>query len=57
MIVTIRRNESIMAKKTTKHPGFKAVQQKIAGEYGGDMEKAGAILASQTRKAKKIPRQ
>lgn len=31
------------------HPGFKAVQSKIAKKYG--MEKAGAILASATRKA------
>ena len=33
------------------HPGFKAVQKKIAGEYGGNMKKAGAILASKTRNA------
>ena len=33
------------------HPGFKAVQSKIAKKYG--MEKAGAILASATRKAGK----
>lgn len=32
-----------------KHPGFKAVQKKIAKKYG--MKKAGAILASATRKA------
>ena len=31
------------------HPAFKAAQKKIAGKYG--MEKAGAILASATRKA------
>lgn len=31
------------------HPGFKAVQKKIAKKYG--MKKAGAILASATRKA------
>ena len=41
------------------HPGFKAVQRKIAGKYG--MKAAGAILASRTRKAsasakKKNPR-
>lgn len=36
-------------KKTKKHPGFKAVQKKIAGKYG--MKRAGAILASATRKA------
>ncbi len=33
------------------HPGFKAVQKKIAGKFGGNMEKAGAILAASTRKA------
>jgi hypothetical protein len=31
------------------HPGFKAVQAKIAKRYG--KERAGAILASATRKA------
>jgi hypothetical protein len=39
-----------------KHPWFKAVQKKIAGEYGGNMKKAGAILASATRKASKKAR-
>lgn len=34
---------------TSKHPGFKAVQKKIAKKYG--MKKAGAILASKTRHA------
>lgn len=33
------------------HPGFKSVQKKIASQYGGDMKKAGAILASRTRAA------
>ena len=33
------------------HPGFKAVQSKIATQYGGNMKKAGAILASKTRGA------
>ena len=37
-----------MAKKKS-HPGFKAVQKKIAKKYG--MKRAGAILASATRKA------
>lgn len=32
-----------------KHPGFKAVQSKIAKKYG--KKDAGAILASATRKA------
>ncbi len=48
-----------MAKHSAKHPGFKAVQKKMAKKYG--MKKAGAILASATRKAsakakKKNPR-
>ena len=34
-----------------KHPGFKAVQKKIAKKYG--MKAAGAILASATRRANK----
>lgn len=34
-----------------KHPGFKAVQGKIAKKYG--MKRAGAILAANTRKASK----
>jgi hypothetical protein len=33
----------------SKHPGFKAVQKKIAKKYG--MKAAGAILAASTRKA------
>jgi hypothetical protein len=37
--------------KSRKHPGFKAVQKKIAKKYG--MKSAGAILASATRKASK----
>jgi len=40
-----------MAKKTKKHPGFKAVQNKIAKKQGISKEKAGAILASRTRGA------
>lgn len=35
----------------TKHPGFKAVQKKIAAREGVSMKAAGAILASSTRKA------
>ncbi len=34
-----------------KHPGFKAVQSKIAKRMGVSPESAGAILASSTRKA------
>lgn len=37
--------------KTKAHPGFKAVQQKIAQQQGIPMKNAGAILASASRKA------
>ena len=41
-----------MAKKhSKKHPGFKAIQKKIAKKYG--MKRAGAILASSSRHASK----
>lgn len=33
------------------HPGFQAVQKKIAAKQGISQERAGAILASSTRKA------
>ena len=33
------------------HPGFKAVQNKIAKERGVSKERAGAMLAASTRKA------
>lgn len=33
------------------HPGFKAVQSKIAAKEGVSADRAGAILASKTRKA------
>lgn len=36
-----------------KHPGFKAVQKKIAKKQGIPMERAGAILAAGARKASK----
>lgn len=36
---------------TKKHPGFKAVQNKIAKEQGISKEAAGAILASSSRNA------
>lgn len=35
--------------KSKAHPGFKAVQKKIAKRYG--MKRAGAILASASRNA------
>jgi len=34
-----------------KHPGFKAVQNKIAKKEGIPAKRAGAILAASTRKA------
>lgn len=34
-----------------KHPGFKAVQSKIAAKEGVSMKRAGAILASSSRGA------
>lgn len=37
----------------TKHPGFKAVQGKIASQQGIPMERAGAILAASSRGASK----
>lgn len=40
-----------MASKSSKHPGFKAVQKKIAARQGVSMERAGAILAAATRRA------
>jgi len=48
-------------KKTSKHPGFKAVQKKIAKKSGVSMKSAGAILAKSSRNAsakakKKNPR-
>jgi len=38
-------------KKSKAHPGFKAVQKKIAAKQGIPMERAGAILASAGRKS------
>lgn len=40
-------------KKSKAHPGFKAVQKKIARKSGVSMERAGAILAASSRKASK----
>ena len=39
--------------KKKSHPGFKAVQKKIAAKQGVGMERAGAILAAGARKASK----
>ena len=36
-----------------KHPGFKAVQSKIAKKAGVSKKRAGAILAASTRRASK----
>lgn len=36
-----------------KHPGFAAIQKKIAGSEGVPMKEAGAMLASKTRNASK----
>lgn len=40
-----------MGQPSKKHPGFKAVQKKIASKQGVSMKAAGAILASSSRKA------
>jgi hypothetical protein len=40
-------------KKSKAHPGFKAVQEKIAKKQGISKERAGAILAAGARKASK----
>lgn len=37
--------------KSKSHPGFKAVQSKIASKEGVSAKRAGAILASATRNA------
>jgi len=41
----------VSKKNSVKHPGFKAVQKKIARKQGVSMEAAGAILASSARNA------
>jgi hypothetical protein len=40
-----------------KHPGFKAVEMKIAKRQGVPQKEAGAILASSSRKASKQAKQ
>jgi hypothetical protein len=45
------RNKMGYAKKGGAHPGFKAVQAKIAAKSGVSKAAAGAILAASTRKA------
>ena len=34
-----------------KHPGFKAVAEKVAAKQGVSMERAGAIVAASARKS------
>lgn len=47
-----RKNGGVVKKKGgSAHPGFKAVQAKIAAKQGVSKKAAGAILASATRKA------
>ena len=48
---TAVRNKMGYAKQGGAHPGFKAVQEKIAAKQGISKKAAGAILASSTRKA------
>lgn len=43
--------ESLLS-ESHEHPGFKAIQNKVAKEYGGDMKQAGAVVAATSRKAK-----
>ncbi len=38
---------------SNKHPGFKAVQEKIAKKEGVSEDRAGAMLAASTRHASK----
>jgi hypothetical protein len=40
-----------MARTSKKHPGFKAVQEKIAKKQGVSKKAAGAILAASSRNA------
>lgn len=42
---------SLMEKLGGKHPGFKAVQSKIAAKEGVSRASAGAILAASSRRA------
>jgi hypothetical protein len=46
-----KKGGSMKGKKA--HPGFKAVQSKIAKKQGISMERAGAIVAAGARKASK----
>lgn len=50
-IAGAKMNNKEMAKGGAVHPGFKAVQAKIAAKQGISKKAAGAILASSARKA------
>jgi hypothetical protein len=50
-IAGAKKGTKKMAKGGTAHPGFKAVQSKIAAKQGVSKQAAGAILAASTRKA------
>lgn len=45
------KTQGMGKKMKKKHPGFKAVQSKIAAKEGVSMESAGAILANASRNA------
>lgn len=47
------QNQSASANMKKEHPGFKAIQAKIAKKQGISKERAGAILAAGARKASK----
>lgn len=49
MLLLEHEGEVLMAAK--KHPGFKAVQAKIAAREGISKKRAGAILAASSRNA------
>lgn len=51
--VTKAYDKGARMKGSKKHPGFKAVQAKIAKKQGISMERAGAIVAAGARKASK----
>ena len=46
-----KAGKRVVAKKA--HPGFAAVQKKVAAKQGVSMERAGAIVAAGARKASK----
>ena len=47
----ILKGRGVFKKGGAAHPGFKAVQSKIAAKQGVSKKAAGAILAASTRKA------